>query len=179
MKKTQRSGSSFKFYVMQVALFVITIALTFFFTIPLIETVRTAMKYPQFSAKVRDNEADIQSMKKEVDMTGAIQFMGAHGKKDSEAEVDLVKQVEDLRRQIEVKELENKHLKDEMALVQTMLQMINTKPTPAASPAIDFWHRLAEISAKILGCIGSLVSGFMFVLAWWRTRKKPQESATA
>ncbi|MGD9818628.1 MAG: hypothetical protein AB7V04_07990 [Desulfomonilaceae bacterium] len=181
MKMGQRPDSSIKFYLKQFALLSITAALIYFFTIPFLETVQTAIKYPQMVAMVNHNEEDIQSIKKEIDVAGSIEFMRAKGQTDSEAQRTLVKQLEELRLQVEMKELENKNLRDQMALVQSMLQLINSRSIPAStSPqSMDFLHKMAELSAKILGCIGSVVSGYMFVVSWWRTRKKSPDSTTA
>lgn len=179
METGKRRDSSINYYIKQFALLFITVALTFYFTIPLLETVKTAIKYPHLSAMVNHNEAEIESIKKEIDVAGSIEFMGAQGQTDNEAQQNLLRQVEELRRQIETKELENKSLRDQMALVQGMLQLVNSRSIPAAAQpqSMDFLHKFAELSAKIFGCIGSLVSGYMFVLAWWRMRKKPSESA--
>ena len=130
------------------------------------------------TAKVEMASKQNEGIQNEVDVVRSKMLMGAG---DEEAQEKLKKQVEELQRQMASKELENKHLQDEMAMVQTMLQLVNAKSapaTPAAPPTVDYTQKLAELGTKIFGCIGSMFSGGMFLVSWWRSRRKPPETAT-
>jgi hypothetical protein len=175
MRTIQLYGSSAKFWAMQLTLLVITVALTVLFTVPLVKTVGSSMHYCELSAKFNDTNKEIETLQNQIDEASSIKLMSPQVAGDTEASEKLMKQVEEFRRQMELKELENKQLRDEMALVQTMLRILNAKTVSADPPTMDFWHKLADISTKVLGFIGSLFSGGMFALAWWRARRKPKE----
>ncbi|MGO8881813.1 MAG: hypothetical protein ACLQMS_20205 [Desulfomonilaceae bacterium] len=177
MKSDQLHGSYRRFFVRQSVLLVITVVLMVLFTIPLLKIVKSAMNPGELTAKVEMANKQTEGIQNEVDVVRSRMLMGAG---DEEAQEKLKKQVEELQRQMESKEIENKHLQDQMALVQTMLQLVNAKSAPAATtpvvpPTVDFSQKLAELATKIFGCIGSLFSGGMFLVSWWRTRRKPPE----
>ena len=178
MKSDQQHGGYRRFFIKQTILLVITVVLMVLFTIPLLKIVKSAMNPGELTAKVEMANKETEGIQNEVDVVRSKMLMGAG---DEEAQEKLKKQVEELQRQMASKELENKHLQDEMAMVQTMMQLVNAKSAsaaPAVPPTVDFTQKLAELGTKIFGCIGSMFSGGMFLVSWWRSRRKPPETAT-
>jgi hypothetical protein len=176
MRSDQQHGGSGRLFIKQLILLVITIVLLVLFTIPLLKIVYSATNPGELAAKVDKANMETAGIQNEMNVARSNMLMGAG---DEEAQEKLKKQVEELHRQMALKEVENKHLQDQMALVQTMLQLVNAKSAPVATSGIDSWHKLAELSTKVFGSIGSLFSGGMFVLSWWRTRRKPPEAAAS
>lgn len=176
MRLDQQHGGSGRFFVKQLILLAITIVLVVLFTIPLLKTVNSAMNPGELAANVDKANMKTAGIKNEMDVARSKMLMGAG---DEEAQEKLKKQVEELQRQMALKELDNKHLQDQMALVQTMLQLVNAKSAPVAPPGVDSWHKLAELTTKVFGGIGSLFSGGMFALSWWRARRKPPEASAS
>jgi len=177
MKSDQQHGGYTRFFVKQTILLVITVVLMVLFTIPLLKIVKSAMNPGALTAKVETANKETEGIQNEVDVVRSKMLMGAG---DEEAQEKLKKQVEELQRQMELKEVENKHLQDEMAMVQTVMQLVTAKSVPAAPaapPTVDYSQKLAELATKIFGCIGSMFSGGMFLVSWWRSRKKPPEVA--
>jgi len=177
MKSDEQHGGYRRFFVKQTILLIITVVLMVLFTIPLLKIVKSAMNPGALTANVEIANKETESIQNEVDVVRSKRLMGAG---DEEAQEKLKKQVEELQRQMASKELENKHLQDEMAMVQTVMQLVTAKSVPAAPaapPTVDYSQKLAELATKIFGCIGSLFSGGMFLVSWWRTRKKPSEVA--
>ena len=95
------------------------------------------------------------------------------GAGDDEAHEKLEKEVEELKRQVAAKELENKNLQQQMALVHTMLEVVKAKPAAAPVPVVDTSSQFFDLLTKLIGCIGSLFTGGMFVVSWWRNRRGP------
>jgi len=179
MNSDERHGGSGRFFVKQAALLVITMVLVVLFTIPLLKTVDSAINPGELDANVDKTEKEKAGIQNEIDVARSKMLMGAG---DEEAQEKLKKQSDEHQRQMALKDLEIKYLRDRQAdrdLVQTVLQLANAKSAPAPRPGVDFWQKLAELSTKVFGCIGSLFSGGMFVLSWWRTRRKPPESAAS
>ncbi|MEI7449777.1 MAG: hypothetical protein WCJ75_09140 [Desulfomonile sp.] len=176
MRSDQQHGGSGRFLVKQLILLLITVSLMVLFTIPLLKTFNSAMNPGELVAKVDKANMETAGIQNEVDAARSMMLMGAG---DEEAQEKLKKQVEELQRQMALKELQNKNLQDQMALVQTVLQLVNSKSAAAPPPEVEFWHKLADLATKVLGCIASLFSGSMFFLAWWRKRGQPQEPAAS
>lgn len=116
------------------------------------KAVRWALNPGELKTNVDRANAEVASVQTKLDVTRSRMLMGAG---DDEAQEKLKKEVETLKQQMAIKELENKHLQDQMALVQTMLQMVK----PASAPLVDFTHKMAELLTKVFGFIGSLFSG--------------------
>jgi hypothetical protein len=173
MKPDQQHGGYRRFFVKQTILLVITVILMVLFTIPLLKIVKSAMNPGALTAKVEMANKETEGIQNEVDVVRSKMLMGAG---DEEAQEELKRQVEELQRQMAFKELEYKLLQNQYAMVNTLQQIVNSKPPP---PVVDFWQKLAELATKIFGCIGSMFSGGMFLVSWWRGRRKPPESATS
>ena len=90
-----------------------------------------------------------------------------------EAQEKIKQEVKELKQQMAPKELENKHLQDQMLLVQTMLQVMNAKPAAAPVPVVDTSSQFFDLLTKLIGCIDGCVTGGMFVVSWWRNRRGP------
>lgn len=170
MMSDQRQDGSRKFFVKQTILLLITVVLAILFTIPLLKAIKSAVNPGELVSEVRQAELEQTGMQNAVDVARSKMLMGAG---DEEAQEKLKKQVEELQRQLELKELENKGLQEQKALVQTMLQLVNAKSAPPVPTWVDFWQKLADLAIKVFGSLGSLFSGGIFVLSWWRTKRKP------
>jgi hypothetical protein len=192
MKTASKTGGSGRFFVKQSILLVITVVLMVLFTIPLLKIVKSAMNPEALTAKVEMANEQTEGIQNQMDVVRSKMLMGAG---DEEAQEKLKKQVEELQRQMELKEVENKHLQNQMALVQTMMQLVSVKAAPAtptapSAPAttapptpkpwgVDDAQKLVELTTKFLGCIGSMFSGGLFFVSWLRGRKKPPEAAAS
>lgn len=116
------------------------------------------------------------ALQKKLNAMRSMVFMGAG---DDEAQESLKKEIEELKRQIAIKEMEYKRLQDEVTLVRTVLQLVSAKSTPPPSPVVDSTHKVAELLAKLIGCVGSLFTGTMFVVSWWKKRREAAQNATS
>ncbi len=176
MTSDQQHGGYRRFFVKQTILLVITVVLMVLFTIPLLKIVKSAMNPGALTARVEMANKQNEGIQNEVDVVRSKMLMGAG---DEEAQEKLKKQVEELQRQMELKEVENKRLQEQVAMVQTVVALMGVKSAPAAIPDVDYSHKLAELATKIFGCIGSMFSGGMFLLSWWRGRTKPPQTAAS
>jgi histidinol dehydrogenase len=91
------------------------------------------------------------------------------GAGDEKAQEKLKKEVEELKRKVAATELEKKQLQDQM-LILTMQQMMKAKSSDTAPPPVEFWTKVVELMIKVIGAIGSVFSGLMFVVSWLRKR---------
>jgi hypothetical protein len=173
MKSDQKHSGYRRFFVKQTILLLITVILMVLFTFPLLRIVKSAMNPEALTVKVEMANNQAEGIQNEVDAVRSKMLMGAG---DEEAQEKLKNKVEELQRQMAFKELEYKLLQNQYAMVNTLQQIVNSKPPP---PVVDFWQKLAELAFKIIGCIGSMFSGGMFLVSWWRARRKPPEYATS
>ena len=149
------------FYFKQAILLLVTIALFIFFTIPFLKTLKAAVVPGELEANIKQaKELEIN-----LDSTRAKMLMGAG---DEEMQEKLKKRIQDLERQLAEKDMANKNLQ---AGVQTLLQLVKA---PGAQPVPEFWQKIPEIIAKILGCIGSMFSGALFVYTWLKRRRETE-----
>jgi hypothetical protein len=176
MRSDQKQGGSGRFFFKQAILLVITIVLVVLFTIPLLKTVKSAMNPGELTAKLEVSNNETQVIQNSVDVVRSKMLMGAG---DEEAQEKLKKQVEELQRKLELKDAENKNLKYQQEMVQAFLGLVKSKPATLVASNVDVWQKLVELSTKILGAIGSLFSAVLFILSWWRTRRKPLEPASS
>ena len=102
----EQLGGSGRFFVRQLVLLVITVVLALWFTIPLVKTVHSAMNLGDLTAKLDQVNKERDGIQNKIDGTSSLRLMGAA---DREAREKLKKQVEELQRQMALKELENKH----------------------------------------------------------------------
>lgn len=175
MEPRQKDGRM-RFFVKQAILLAITVILLVFFTIPLARDVKRALNARQLQADLNQGTSELTTLQKKLNAARSMVLMAAG---DDDAQDRLQKEIEELKRQLSLKEVENKHLQNEIALVQSMLQLVGSKSSTASSPVVDTGHKLAEFLAKILGCIGSLFSGVIFVFSWWKKRREPAPVATS
>lgn len=174
MNSEARKNATRRFAVRQAILLLITIVLVAFFTIPMLKAVKAAANPGQLEAIVNQAKQEVAGLETKVMVVQSRITMGAG---HDEAQEKIKQEVKELKQQMALKELENKHLQDQMLLVQTMLQVMNAKSTPPPQPGMDFWHKLAELATKVFGCIGSLFTGGMFLLGWWRKKGQPPQEA--
>lgn len=149
------------FYVKLVSLLLITIALFIFFTIPFLKTLKAAVVPSELQA----SSNQVKELETELDVARSRMLMGAG---DENTQEKYKKLLEDLERQLAAKEIENRNLQ---ASVQTILQLVKS---PGAPPVPDFWQKTPEIFSKIIGCIGSIFSGALFVITWWKRRRETE-----
>lgn len=173
MKVDHQKGSR-GFFVKQAILLIITVVLLIFFAVPLLKVVKAALNPAELESNVNLGKQEVAGLETKMETTESRILMGDG---DDEVQGKLKEELEELKRQIASKELENKHLRDQMALVQTMLELVKAKPTDASVPVADTSHNIFELLTKIFGCIGSMFSGGMFLLAWWRRRREISQNA--
>jgi hypothetical protein len=123
-----------RFVIRQVVLLVVTIALVIFCTIPLLKAFRGALNPAELDASLTRGQQELEGLQNKLDVTRSRMLMGAG---DDESRENLKKQVEDLKRQLEMKELENKHLQNEVAMAQLLAEVVKSKSTQAPAPAVD------------------------------------------
>jgi|WetSurMetagenome_2_1015567.scaffolds.fasta_scaffold274054_2 hypothetical protein len=173
--KVDQQNSRGRFFVKQAILLIITVILLIFFTVPLLKAIKGALNPGELEATVNRGKQEAASLETKLETTESRMLMGAG---DDEAQGNLKKEVEELKRQIALKELDNKHLQEQMALVQTMLEVMKAKSAPAPAPSgPGTVHPMAEILTKIFGCIGSMLTGGMALFAWWRRRREVPQNA--
>jgi hypothetical protein len=173
MSKQQTSGIG-RFFVKQAILLVITIALMVFFTIPLMKAVKAALRPGELETNVNRSQQEVSSLETRLDVVRSKMLMGAD---DDEAQEKLRKEVEELKRQVAAKEQENKNLQEQMALVRTMLEVVKATPAATPIPVVASSHTFFDLLTKIFGCIGSVFTGGMFLVSWWRNRREPSQAA--
>lgn len=175
MKSVHQIGTK-RFLIKQILLLVMTVALLILFTIPLLQAVKWSMNPGELDARVETTSRETATIQNEVDAASSKMLMGGDGEETHEK---LKKQIEDLQRKLEVRELENNNLREQKALVDTIMHVMNSR-TAVSSPsssAVDTGQKIAELTTKIIGAIGSVFSGGMFFISWWRNRRKSSDSA--
>ena len=170
MSSKQLTGGTGRFFVKQFILLAITLVLMVFFTIPLMKAVKAALSPGELETNVNRSQQEVAGLETRLDVIQSEMLMGAG---DDEAQEKLRKEVEELKRQVEAKERENRNLQDQMALVRTMLEVLKAQPTAAAVPVVDTGHKFFDLLTKIFGCIGSVFTGAVFLVSWWRNRREP------
>ena len=134
MSSRQLNSGTGRFFVKQTILLAITIALMVFFTIPLMKAVKAALSPRELETSVDRSQQEVAGLETRLDVVRSKMLMGAG---DDEAQEKLRKEVEELKRQVVAKEVENKNLQDQMALVRTMLEVLKAKPAAAPVPVVD------------------------------------------
>jgi hypothetical protein len=172
MSSKQLTRGTGRFFVKQFMLLAITLALMVFFTIPLMKAVKAALSPGELETNVNRSRQEVAGLETRLEVVQSEMLMGAG---DDEAQEKLRKEVEELKRQVEAKERENKNLQDQMALVRTMLEVLKAKPAAAAVPVVETGHKFFDLLTKIFGCIGSVFTGVMFLVSWWRNRREPPQ----
>ncbi|MGO9568606.1 MAG: hypothetical protein ACLP5H_13790 [Desulfomonilaceae bacterium] len=170
MSSEQQKGAIRGYFVKQLMLLVITVILAAFFTIPLVKAVKMALDPAELEQNLNRATQEVAGLERKAMVAQSRITMGVG---DDQAREKLEKEVEELKRQVTVKELENKNLQDQMALVRTMLEVVKANPPAARVPVVDTGHQFFDLLTKLFGCIGSLFTGGMFVLSWWRNRRNP------
>ncbi|MBI4964146.1 MAG: hypothetical protein HY913_12775 [Desulfomonile tiedjei] len=184
MNSEQTHTSERRHLLRQAALLVVAALLGVYFTIPLLTAVKAALNPEQFLSAVTEAQREQAGLRDKLDRTEAKALMGGG---DSGAEEKLKREIENLKRQLAVTEEKNKGLNDQLALVNTMLDVLKTKPGAPAKEGNDqdgmmsATNRIADLLAKILGCIGSFYAGTMFIMGWLRkrTNASPESTSTA
>lgn len=152
------------FFVKQGILLVITIILLAFFTVPLLKALKAAMNPEELQTKADQVKQEAQGLETKLEVIESKIMMGGG---DDQSHEKLKEQVEDLKRQLAVKDLE----KNQIALAQTVQELVKKGgPAPASGPT-DTVHRIADLIIKIFGSVGSLLSGGKFLLDWWTRRR--------
>ena len=151
-------------------LLVITVVLVAFCAVPLVKAVKVALNPAELEQELNSATQEVAGLETKVMMAQSRITMGAG---DDAAHEKLEKEVEELKRQVAAKELENKNLQQQMALVHTMLEVVKAKPAAAPVPVVDTSSQFFDLLTKLIGCIGSLFTGGMFVVSWWRNRRGP------
>jgi hypothetical protein len=177
MSSDDQQGFAKRFFVKQAVLLVITIILVAFFTVPLVKIVKAALNPGELKANLDRANQTLAGVETELDVTRSkmavrSKAMIAPG---DEIQEQLKKEMEELKRQKVLQDLEIKHLQDQLALTQTVLQVLKPASPAAPPPGVDFWHKMTELATKIMGCVASMFSGGLFILSWWRKRgQSPQ-----
>ncbi len=174
MNSYTRKNGTRRFAIRQAILLLITIVLVVFFTIPLLKAVKAAMNPGQLQANLDEANNEVVGLQTKTDVVRSKMLMGAG---DDEAQEKLRKEVEELKRQLAAKEQENKNLQEQMALVRTMLEVVKAKPAATPVPVVATSHTFFDLLTKIFGCIGSVFTGGMFLVSWWRNRREPSQAA--
>jgi DNA repair exonuclease SbcCD ATPase subunit len=175
MRSDVQQSRTGRFFVKQAILLVVTIILAAFFAVPLLEAVKAAVNPGELQANADRANKEVAGLQTKLETANARILMGAG---DDEAQEKLKKELQELKQQLATKELENKYLQDQRALVQTMLEVVKAKPAASTSvPPVDFWQKIAELLTKVIGCVGSVVTGVMFVGSWWKRRREGQPVA--
>lgn len=133
MGSQQDKPGAKRFVIRQAVLLVVTIALVIFCTIPLLKAFTGALNPKQLDASLIESQQELVGLQNKLDLTRARVLMGAG---DDDTQESLKKQVEDLKRQLEMKELENKHLQNEVAMARVLADMVKSKSTQAPAPAV-------------------------------------------
>ena len=105
-----------------------------FFTIPLVRAVKGALNPAELQANAKQATQEVEGLQNRLDVTRSKMLMGAG---DEEAQEKMKKQVEELKRQVEFKELENKYLQNQMVLAQTIAELAKLKSAQAPTPVAD------------------------------------------
>ena len=134
MNSNEGKRGTGRFFLKQAVLLVITIALVVFFTIPLVRAVKGAFNPVELQANAKQAKQEVQGLQNKLDVTRSKMLMGSG---DEEAQEKLKKQVEELKRQVEFKELENKYLQNQMVLAQTIAELAKLKSAQAPTPVAD------------------------------------------
>jgi hypothetical protein len=134
MNSNEGKRGTGRFFLKQAVLLVITIALVVFFTIPLVRAVKGALNPAELQANAKQAKQEVDGLQNKLDVTRSKMLMGAG---DEEAQEKLKKQVEELKRQVEFKELENKYLQNQMVLAQTIAELAKLKSAQAPTPVAD------------------------------------------
>lgn len=174
MNSTRQAGGPGKFFLKQTVLLVITIVLVVFFTIPLLSAVKAALNPSELETNVDRSQKEVAGLEARLEVVRSKALMG-HA--DNEAQEKLKKEVEELKRQVAAKERENKNLQEQMALVRNLLEVVKTSPAIKPAPVVDTSQTLLDMMTKIFGCIGSLFTGGMFVVSWFRNRRERSQTA--
>lgn len=174
MSSKQKTGGTGRFFVKQAVLLVMTIALMVFFTVPLMKAVKAALTPAELETNVYRSQQEVAGLETRLDVVRSKMLMGAG---DDEAQEKLKKVVEELKRQMALKEQENKSLQEQMALVRTMLEVVKATPSATPVPVVASSHTFFDLLTKIFGCIGSAFTGGMFLVSWWRNRREPPQAA--
>jgi hypothetical protein len=167
--------------IRQLALLVVTALLGAYCTIPLLAAVKAAGKPQQLVSALTEAQREQAGLRDKLDKTQAKVLMGGGA---SEGEEKLKREIEDLKHHLAVAQEKNKGLQDQLTLVSTMLDVLKTKPGAQLKEGneqdgmMSSTNRIADLLTKILGCIGSLYAGTMFVMGWFKKRTN-ESPATA
>lgn len=168
MRSNHLECGTSRFFVTQAILLVATITLLVFFTIPLIKTVKTALIPGELEAKINQTQHEMRVLQTRLD---AVQSEMMMGEDDDQVLEKLRQKMEALRKQIAAKELEDRNLREEVASVQTMLEVLKIKSQPTPVSALDVCYKLSGLLFYILGSIGSVFAGGVLVISWWKTKR--------
>ena len=174
MSSKQQTSGTGRFFVKQAVLLMITIALMILFTVPLMKAVKAALTPAELETNVNRSQQEVAGLETRLDVVRSKMLMGAG---DDQAQGKLTKELEELKRQMALKEQENKSLQEQMALVRTMLEVVKAKPVATPVPVVDASHTFFDLLTKIFGCIGSVFTGGMFLVSWWRNKREPPQAA--
>jgi hypothetical protein len=193
-----------RFFFKQAILLVVTIILVAFCTIPLMQAVKWVLNPGELKADVKMANEAVASFRTKLDVANSKMLMGAG---DDEAQEKMKKQVEELKQQVAVKELENKYLQNQIVLAQTLAELAKLKSAAAPAPVVDTGQeakkpenvqgfeklidnimqklekllgtgqKVAELLIKLFGSLGSIFTGAMFVVSWVKKRRQPPQAA--
>jgi hypothetical protein len=137
-----------RFFFKQAILLVLTIILVAFCTIPLMHAVKWVLNPGELKADVnRANEA-VASIRTKLDVANSKMLMGAG---DEEAQEKMKKQVEELKQQVAVRELENKYLQNQIVLAQTLAELAKLKSAAAPAPVVDTGREAEKPAENVQG----------------------------
>lgn len=165
-----------RFFLRQALLLVLTIVLFVYCAVPLFHVVKLVINPSGFKVRLEVANREAQAIQNDMDVASSRILMGGG---DEQVQEELKLKVAQLERKLELKELENKGFKDQQETLNRMLQIMEGKSLAVGSASVTFWHALADLLVKLIGAIGSFFSGGMFLMSWWRTRRRSRGTVEA
>jgi hypothetical protein len=154
-----------KFFLKQAILLAITVILLIFCTIPLLKAVKAALNLGELQQKLNLSKQEVVVLQKKLGIVEDKMMMGSG---NEETQEKLKKDRDELKQQIAMRDLEIKFWQNQAISGQT----IRNPKLASASEVLD-------LVTKIFGCIGSIFSGGMVLLSWWRKRRDATQPATS
>lgn len=121
-----------KFLIVQVGLILTTVILVVLCTIPFFHLLKDTIDRQEIAMSLNRSDMEVASLEEKVAKLNAFRFMG---RSDSISDEEIRKQLEELQRKLTTAEVENQQLKQQMAMVSTLLSLVKAQPVQLSSPA--------------------------------------------
>jgi len=147
-----------------------TVLLLVFFTIPLINIIKFALNPRELEVKIQNENTILQTR---LDAVESKVMMGGN---DKQVLKKLKKEVGALKQEMASKEIEYRNLKEQVACTERVLEVLKINSEAGKTSKLETCYKFSGLVFYILGSIGSVVAGAMFVLSWWRSLRVPSSS---